>query len=85
MVSPTSVLTRHLETKQAPVLICPYCAELPQFLKHGIWVTDALFPPVLFESPARNQVEICKKEGRKGKGREGREGKGKGRGREFMK
>jgi hypothetical protein len=44
-----------------------------------MWVTDALFPPVLFESPARNQVEICKKEGRKGKGREGREGKGKGR------
>ena len=24
-------------------LICPYCAELPQFLKHGMWVTDALF------------------------------------------
>jgi len=43
-----------------------------------MWVTDAVFPPVLFESPARNQVEICKKEGRKGKGREGE-------GKEFMK
>ena len=46
--------------------------ELPQFLKHGMWVTDAVFPPVLFDSSARNQVEICKKEGRNGKGRQGK-------------